>query len=290
MVNTRTSSTLDVPATSQSPTLANRIGSVTSMLDRLAKTLDDLPAVTEFEKGVKDYLGYLHAQVTEIKVEQSKLREEMLIRNHQMRDSVADLTVSVAKTEQYSRKDTVTVDGLPMPEGAESQADLCSKVAGILLGSGETVSVQDLSAVHRNSNDNKVIRGKTIPPSITVRFCRINKKDNVLRGYRNYDSARNRPRDVKVYQSLSPHYAELRKSMYDFLNCKPSENQSFGRIKNVDLKPKWVTYQSPTSGFAVKLASGEYFNGIHSLGDFVNHIFITNSLHAELLFESLIAT
>lgn len=267
MVNTRSGSSAHYP-----PSLDRSIGSVTSMLDRLGKTLEDLPAVTEFEKGVKDYLGYMHSQVTEIKLEQSRLRDEMLVRSHQVRDSVSELTLNVAKTEQYTRRDTVTVVGLLKPEGTESQDVLCSKVANVLSQSGETVVVDDLSAVHRNSRDNKVIRGKTVPPSITVRFCRINKKDNVLRGYRNFDVAQNKPRDVKLYQSLTPHYSDLRKSMYEFLNSKPTDNKSFGCIMNVDLKPKWVTYQSPTSGFAVKLSSGEYFNGIHSWDDFAKHI------------------
>ena len=56
--------------------------------------------------------------------------------------------------------------------------------------------------------------------------------------------------------------------MYEFLNSKPDDDKDFGDIVNMNLKPKWVTYQSPSSGFAVKLESGDYFNGIHMWGDF----------------------
>ena len=58
--------------------------------------------------------------------------------------------------------------------------------------------------------------------------------------------------------------ADLRSGIFKFL--KSDENYDIyidGPIRNVELKLKWVTYQSPTSGFAVKLASGVYFNGIH---------------------------
>ena len=60
--------------------------------------------------------------------------------------------------------------------------------------------------------------------------------------------------------------------MYEFLNSKPDDDKDFGDIVNMNHKPKWVTYQSPSSGFAVKLESGDYFNGIHMWGDFVKAI------------------
>jgi hypothetical protein len=114
------------------------------------------------------------------------IRDEMLIRNRNVRESVDGLAESVIKTEQYPRRDTVTVVGLPMHE-SESQDNLCKKVAETLSLSGSAVKPADLSTVHCNSKGSKLIKGKTVPPSITVRFCQINQRNNVLRGYRNYD-------------------------------------------------------------------------------------------------------
>ena len=248
----------------------HRISEMTPTLDHMYNSLlAGLTAQSPFEKSILTYLGFLHSQVKEFKIEQCKLREEMIVRNRNVTESVDNLTLSVVKTEQYARRDTVTVVGLAKPDG-ESTDDLAKKVAEALSNSGETVVPDDFSAIHRNSKDNRTVRGKVIPPTVTARFSRISKKDNVLRGYRNFDTSANKPREVKVYQSLTPHYTDLRLSIYKFLNSEPSdsENNILGSICNRGLKPKWVTYQSPTSGFAVKLASGEYFNGIHVLSDF----------------------
>ena len=168
---------------------------------------------------------------------------------------------------QYSRRDTVTVVGLAKPD-AESQADLCTKVAAVLTQSGETVSVTDLSAVHRNSKDGRNIRGKVVPPSVTVRFCTVNKKDNILKRYSNYDSAKKAARDVRVYQSLSRHYSDLRSTIVEFCNGNESEVlQKFG-MRNCGVGLKWCTYQSPTAGFAIKLKDDTYFNKVHGWHDF----------------------
>ena len=43
-------------------------------------------------------------------------------------------------------------------------------------------------------------------------------------------------------------------------------------IFNPGLKVKWVTYQSPTSGFAIKLQSGEYFKGFNMWHEFVDKL------------------
>ena len=95
----------------------------------------------------------------------------------------------------------------------------------------------------------------------------VNKKDSVLRGYRNFDTAAMKPRDVKVYQSLSHHYSELRSSIVKFFNPQSDSTQDFG-IARMDKLLKWVTYQSPSAGFVMKLKSDEYFKGIHVWEDF----------------------
>ena len=153
-----------------------------------------------------------------------------------------------------------------MPEN-ESQTVLCSKAAESLSQSGEPVAVSDMSAVHRNSKGNRTIRGKVVPPSVTVRFSNINKKDNVLKRYRNYDSVKRTPRDIKIYQSLSKHYADLRSTIVDLFKCETNDVKH--GILNCGMTLKWCTYQSPSSGFAVKFSNGDYFNKIHVWYDFV---------------------
>ena len=252
---------------------SQRISSLTPTLDLLYDKFKTGPQPSsDFEKSMFDFMGVLYCQVKELKNEHAQLREEMLVRNRNVVESVDDLHLSVVKTEQYSRRDTITVVGLDKPE-SETEATLSQKVAQTLSVSGVDVSPTDFSAIHRNSRDNRIIRGKTIPPSVTVRFSKINKKDSVIRNYRNFDQAASAPRQVKVYQSLTQHYADLRSGIFKFLKSDENdESYVSGPIRNVGLKPKWVTYQSPTSGFAVKLASGEYFNGIHVWQDFVRQI------------------
>ena len=115
-----------------------------------------------------------------------------------------------------------------------------------------------------------MIKGKLIPPSVTVRFCTVNKKDALLKSYKNYDHANSKPRDVKVFQSLAPHYADLRRTILNFLKCDLTDSISKHGLSNCGIGIKWCTYQSSTSGFAVKLGNGDYFNKIHLWIDFVN--------------------
>ncbi|MCP4262746.1 MAG: hypothetical protein GY774_35355 [Planctomycetes bacterium] len=271
--------------TSSIDIVSDNLNSITATLDTMSTMLNDLPVNTEFEKGVVAYLKLLHSQVVEARVEQGRLRneqitlrqdqnrmrDEFLVRNRNLRESVDELSLNVVKTEQYSRRDTVTIVGLPLPTTPEPQAELNKKVADVLSASGQTVAVTDLTACHRNSQTNRTVGSKTVPPSITVRFSKIDKKDAVLRGYKNFDSALKKPRDVKVYQSLTPHYATLRKTMFEFFNSQPSSRE-FGNVFNAGLRVKWITYQSPTSGFAFKLQSGEFFKGIHLFVDFLKLI------------------
>ena len=252
---------------------SQRLSSLTPTLDHLYDKFQNGPKpASDFEKSLFDFMGVLYCQIKELRNDHATLRDEMLVRNRMVTDSVDDLHLSVVKTEQYSRRDTITVVGLDKPD-TETEASLSQKVAQTLSDSGVNVAPEDFSAIHRNSRDSRVIKGRTVPPSVTVRFSKINKKDSVLRSYRNYNQAASAPRPVKIYQSLTQHYADLRSGIFKFL--KSDENDEYyidGPIRNVGLKPKWVTYQSPTSGFAVKLASGEYFNGIHVWQDFVKHI------------------
>ena len=143
---------------------SDNMSAINSTLDTMKSMLDDLVANSEFEKGIKTYLALLHSQVCEARAEharlrddQARLRDEMLVRNRNVRESVDDLALNLVKTEQYSRRDTVTVVGLNKPDGAESDSQLCDKVADALSASGVTVTADDLSVAHRNSKNNKTL-------------------------------------------------------------------------------------------------------------------------------------
>ncbi|KAL5247709.1 hypothetical protein ACHWQZ_G019554 [Mnemiopsis leidyi] len=131
---------------------------VTSTLDHMKTMLDKLEPSTPFENGMKDYLNFLHCQFTELKIQVDRVQSDNIIRNRNTMECVDELALSCVKTEQYSRRDTVTVVGLAKPDN-EQQSDLTKKVAEVLSTSGETVTESDLSVVHRNSNHTKVIRG-----------------------------------------------------------------------------------------------------------------------------------
>ena len=227
---------------------------VSATLDAITPMIDKLKPETDFEIGISNVVRLLIAQMKDIKQEHYNF-QQMTARSLRHQDKQADdLALVVLKNEQYSRRDTVTVAGVAKSEG-ETAASLSRKVAENLSVSGENVQPSDFSAIHRNSQSSRSFGGKTFPPSITVRFMSVNKKDTVLRGYKNFDSIAMKPRDVKVYQSLSPHYSsELRGSIVKFFDPKSDDNheQNFGMSRMGKLL-KWVTYQSPTAGFAVKL-------------------------------------
>ncbi len=141
---------------------SDSLSGVTATLDTMKQMLDGLTAETDFERGILTYLALLHSQVCEarteharLREEQARMRDEMLVRNRNVRESVEDLSLNVLKTEQYSRRDTVTVVGLIKPEGAETHSELTKKVADVLSASGETVTVDDLSVAHRNSKNSR---------------------------------------------------------------------------------------------------------------------------------------
>ena len=130
----------------QAPAYINdRRASATSTLDSLKNMLDNLVPQTEFERGVKTYLDLLTSQIKEIKVGQFDLRDEMVVRNRNVRHgSIDELSLSVVKTKQYSRRNTV----VGLSDTPELQVDLCKKGTFFLSG----VNPSDLSVVHSKSS------------------------------------------------------------------------------------------------------------------------------------------
>lgn len=271
VMQTRSSSTSGYQSLEDQRPGHMRLSDLTATLDNLQNMCSELKADTAFEKGMQKLVSLLISQMKEIKVDQVNKHDEGLYRHSQLTRTVDDMAMSVVKSEQYTRRDVLTVVGLPKSDGPETETELTTKVVEILSQSGEEVKPTDLSACHRNARNNRVIRGKTIPPSVTVKFDKINKKDKVLRQYKNFDSENRKARDVRVYQSLSEHYTSVRKSILDFFNSDKN-SKDYGRIYNPGLKVKWVTYQSPTAGFAIKLQTGEYFKGVHMWHEFVENL------------------
>lgn len=268
------SSTKNLPSGYQSstdqPMQDFRPSECTNTLDEIKNMLSGIKVQTEFEKSMKTVVSLLIGQIKDWRLDTIKKEQENLFRHEKLTNTMDDMTLSVVKSEQYTRRDVVTVVGLPLADGPESQTELSTKVAQALSQSGEDVKPADFSACHRNSRNNRTIRGNIVPPSVTVKFNVISKKDNVLRKYKNYDSVQGKGRDVKIYQSLSEHYAGVRKSILNFFNSDRDSSSTEYGISNCGLKVKWVTYQSPTAGFAIKLQSGEYFKGVHVWHQFVD--------------------
>ena len=173
-------------------------------------------------------------------------------------EKIDELSLTLAKTEQYSRRETIVVSGVQMTE----QENLPAIVVNELAKSGVTVSENDFQAIHRNAPKSKIIEkddGKkiTVPPAITVKFFNTNTKDKILRQYKNFDSSKNKKRKVRVFQSLTPHYTDLKKQINTYCNDQ-----------NIELQ--WIHYRSPTCGFAVKLEEGKLITKIHCMKQFTH--------------------
>ena len=250
------------PSSAPHLNLNTRIEDVNATLDGLMPMIDTMSPKTTFEISVCNVFRILIGQMKEIKLGQVKLQESTVSSLGVVDEQLTDISRTAAKGEQYHRRDTLTVTGVPMASG-ETDVQLENKVATSLSLSGETVTPTDFSVIHRNGKQIKTThQGKEIPPSVTVRFSKIGKKDKVLRGYKNFDSTTKAPRPVKVFQSLSPHYSGLRRYIVDFF-------KDTNRESNIGKQLSWCTYQSPSAGLAVKLKSGEFMRDIHVADDFL---------------------
>ncbi len=249
------------PAPSSISSVENSISAVTSTLDGLLPLLDSLKPASDFEIGIGNVARLLIGHMKEMKLELHELKQLSHRSFRAIDGSMTDLTTAVVKQEQYSRRDMVTVAGIPQPTD-EKQESLAAKVATQLSLSGESVTPDDFSVIHRNGRAPREVKGKKIPPTITVKFAKLSKKDSVLRGYKNFDPVAQKPREAKVFQSLSPHYASFRRKIVEFFDSTNS-SANFGK------QLKWATYQSPTAGLVVNLKTGEYLRDIHVWDDFI---------------------
>ena len=246
-----------------------KINAIVASVDAIKSELDKLTPTSEFERGLTTVCNLLIAQVRELKVAQQNLHEDHVKINSRLNSHcdealnvLTDHDISLVKMEQYTRRDTVTLLCVQRTDN-ETTESLTKRIASTLSSSSVDVKPADLSVVHRNSKLDRTIKGKTVPPSITARFHSINLKDEVIRKYKNFDHTNSKPRECRVYNALSPHYDELRKNIVQFFRPDPSDPTV------IKYKLKWVTYQSPTAGLAIKLQSGEYFRDVHVWDDFM---------------------
>ena len=202
----------------------------------------------------------LQEQLTELQQNQVNPIKTQL---KEIDDAQAELIINHGKIEQYQRRDTLIISGLDMKEN-ETAEQIKHSVVQVLGQSGVQVSHGDLSAVHRNAKEPKVIkkgdRQITVPPSITVKLYNLNKKDDILRNYKNFDRAQDRKRKVRVYQSLSPYYKEIK----DLINEHCSTN---------GIAIAWAHWRSASCGLAIKLKdSNKVITKVHCLSDFKNQL------------------
>ena len=206
---------------------------------------------------VKALLKIMCAQLAEIKGTVLEVKAGL----ERVDKSCQDAVVVSEKAHQYSRRNTVVLSGLELEEG-ETSVQLEGKVAGILSDSGTAVKVSDFNHCYRNSRKDKIIKNREgveikIPPTVTVVFQKGSKKDDVLRGYKNFDTASRKRKKVTLYQSLSPYYNKLRKEMSDFLHNNTAKFE----------KCIWIHWRSSSAGFCLKTEKC-YLSGIFSFDDF----------------------
>ena len=182
------------------------------------ESIDDFKRVNESVKEISSMIdnlkpkGTFETQVKLVLQALSKHVEVLSTNCSAMSTCVDTVETNLAKTDQYSRRSTVLVTGMDYKKESETYDSLSTNVASQLSKSGVKVSYSDFAACHRNGNKIKTVKrsgGEVVTPSsITVKFVNANKKDSVLKGYKNFEGGK--PKKVKVVQSLNNYYQELK--------------------------------------------------------------------------------
>ena len=229
--------------------------------------LSALPTESPVERAIISAVNYLAEAHVKLLSEYKTLKNKVAGLSEQAGDSV----IASNQALQYTRRDTLVVTGIPFTSG-EDPEKLKGDLATQLSSSGVTVTDNDFSAYHRNGNKliEKEIANKTgdgtrkiiIPPSVTVRFRNSNLKDRVIRGYKNFDSENKRPKKIRVFQSTTPYYSNLKKDISNF----------FRDDDTIKREIRWIHWRSPSCGMAVKCKDGSYFQGIHCMEDLLEQI------------------
>ena len=227
------------------------LNTIQPMLDSIVSS--DLAVVT-----LKNVLSVLTSQIVELKT-------EVVLDSNKHHDTF----IRTVKNEQYSRRNTAVLVGLPAdpsesPTSAGNLVDIVAKKLTEI--SGTPVKPENFSAVHRNGpvkddSARSTRHSNTKIPSITVYFFDSNQKDKVLQNYSNFDKSRGKSRDVRLYQSLSKFYTDLKSSLSSEIESKLGKN-----------KLKWIHWRSQSTGFVVKLKDDRTFKKIFCLNDFLGQL------------------
>lgn len=215
--------------------LNGKLATLQSLGPRLDNLVTADPVLIEF----KSILNTVITQLIEVKTDlvmSSTAQHESFIRT--------------AKTEQYSRRNTCVVVGLKVDssESNNTHSKLADNVCKTLSTvSGTSVKPTDLSAVHRNGNGKsqpgvRNTRSAKTPPSVTVCFYNSNLKDKIMQNFSNFDSSANKPRDVRLYQSLTKFYSDLKNQISGEVESRLGKN-----------KVRWIHWRSQSAGLVVKL-------------------------------------
>ena len=203
------------------------------------------PSVEKFEESVRRVVDPI---VVPLSQEVTSLRTDLDLVNNR----VSENFVAVSRVDQYSRRGTITVVGHPQRPSEDIVADMCALLK---------VDEVDLEAAHRNGSKPFTFTRQdgsvgTKPPSITVRFRNLTKKDQILRTYKNYSNGKAKP--VRVYQSLTQTYKDLK---YDI-------SKYCGEAK---IELAWIHWRSASAGLVVKVkSSGKLYNKIFCYQDFLS--------------------
>ena len=223
-------------------------------LSEVTELIGDLSPKSTFEKSMKNIIGLIHKHVQILANSCSELS-----------NTVDSTEIDIAKTDQYSRRNTLVVSGLEYKKETETYNNLCSTVAEELTTSGIKVTSTDFSACHRNGNKIKTItkKGKQVkvPPTVTVKFYNSNKKDNVMNNYKNYHNRK--PKSIRVVQSLNNYYQNLKSNICNF-------------CRDRNAKIVWLHWRSASSGLCVKFDDGTYISKIHSMANFTKQFINTD--------------
>ena len=116
----------------------NDFETLNKSLSEVLELVDNLSPKNKFEKTIKNVVGILGKHI------------QILANNcNEMSNSVDNVEVDLAKTHQYSRRNTLVVTGLEYKKETETYDTLSSTVADELTTSGIKVNSNDFFPAHK---------------------------------------------------------------------------------------------------------------------------------------------
>ena len=109
--------TRERPQSSANPTPS--IYNITSTLDELKIMVTDLEAMSAFERGLKSVLKLLISQVTEMKAEQFRQNQNILMRHEQIMKNLDDAVSSATDNKHFERRGDVAREGLHLERDSD---------------------------------------------------------------------------------------------------------------------------------------------------------------------------